>query len=301
MCLVVAAVFKTVEGQSVLGGFDSFPLRHFFDPVRSGERPDFRLLFRDSRATNTDMAVSGSLRRFKITIVELQAFLPEIHRHTRAMNLMKRTTFLPLLIASLVTGSLHAEKSEVRQIQFKRGKSEAIVTGKVKGREEVVYKIRAREGQFLQVQMLPGSDSADYNIYIPGRGAGDEALFGSAAGGSNYLGQLYKTGDHTIMVFQNRAAARRGETASYKILVSVTDKIHSEEKAPANMDIPKKVITDCRLKLAKQLGRKKLTLLSARRGENSYIVDFEVAGVAQPWRCYHDGTKCTGTEYQGEG
>lgn len=29
-CLVVAAVFKTVEGQSVLGGFNSFPLRHFF-------------------------------------------------------------------------------------------------------------------------------------------------------------------------------------------------------------------------------------------------------------------------------
>ena len=29
MCLVVAAVFKTVEGQSVLGGFNSFPLRHF--------------------------------------------------------------------------------------------------------------------------------------------------------------------------------------------------------------------------------------------------------------------------------
>lgn len=28
-CLVVAAVFKTVEGQSVLGGFNSFPLRQF--------------------------------------------------------------------------------------------------------------------------------------------------------------------------------------------------------------------------------------------------------------------------------
>ena len=24
------SVFKTVEGQSVLGGFNSFPLRHFF-------------------------------------------------------------------------------------------------------------------------------------------------------------------------------------------------------------------------------------------------------------------------------
>ena len=31
-CLVVAAVFKTVEGQSVLGGFNSFPLRQFITP-----------------------------------------------------------------------------------------------------------------------------------------------------------------------------------------------------------------------------------------------------------------------------
>lgn len=34
MCLVVAAVFKTVEGQSVLGGFNSFPLRQFHPSSR---------------------------------------------------------------------------------------------------------------------------------------------------------------------------------------------------------------------------------------------------------------------------
>jgi len=30
VCLVVAAVFKTVEAYFGLGGFDSFPLRHHF-------------------------------------------------------------------------------------------------------------------------------------------------------------------------------------------------------------------------------------------------------------------------------
>ena len=35
-CLVVAAVFKTVEAQFGLGGFNSFPLRHFSAKISFG-------------------------------------------------------------------------------------------------------------------------------------------------------------------------------------------------------------------------------------------------------------------------
>ena len=44
-----------------------------------------------------------------------------------------------------------------------------------------------------------------------------------------------------------------------------------------------------------------MKVLSARRGENSYVVDVQVRGAEKPWRCYHDGRRCMGTEYQGEG
>ncbi len=71
---------------------------------------------------------------------------------------------------------------------------------------------------------------------------------------------------------------------------------------PANPGgVPQNVINDCLATLRGQVGSKPMTVLSSRRGENSYIVDVQVAGAEKPWRCFHDGTKCTGTEYQGEG
>lgn len=189
-----------------------------------------------------------------------------------------------------------------KRIQFERGKSEAILTGKVTGRDDVLYKLKARDGQFLTVQMLPGSKPTDFNIFIPGRGPGDEALYTSATGGGKYTGQLYKTGDHSILVFQNRAAARRGETTDFKLLVRVTDKQPVEEEKPSTAPVPQKVIEDCLTALRKNVGNEVgMKVIKAERGENSFIVDVKVDSAEKPWRCFHDGTKCTGTEYQGEG
>ncbi len=68
-----------------------------------------------------------------------------------------------------------------------------------------------------------------------------------------------------------------------------------------NGGVPQNVINDCLATLRGQVGNKPMTILNSRRGESSFIVDVQVGGVPKPWRCYHDGTKCTGTEYQGEG
>lgn len=206
---------------------------------------------------------------------------------------------LPLL------GAVHdaaAQETRTERVQFKPGKSQAVISGKIVGRESVVYKLNAKDGQFLKVSLRPDNQSADYNIYIPGRGPGDEALFASATGGREYLGQLYKTGDHSISVFLNRAAARRGETANYDLVVDITDSApgHAEEKS-ATGPLPQKVIDDCLKTLRKQIPDKSMKVLKAERGESSFIIDVRVDGVPKPWRCYHDGTKCTGTDYQGEG
>lgn len=73
------------------------------------------------------------------------------------------------------------------------------------------------------------------------------------------------------------------------------------EEVPATGPVPQKVIDDCLAALRKQIPDREMKVISARRGETSFLVDVEVAGVPQPWRCYHDGSTCTGTEYQGEG
>lgn len=207
----------------------------------------------------------------------------------------------------LMAAAFPAFADEVRseRIQFPKGKSQTTVTGKITGGDSVVYKLNAKEGQFLKVSMETDKESADFNIYIPGRGPGDEALFTSATGGRAYTGQLYKTGDHSISVFLNRNAARKGVAASFKLHVSVTAKAPgaapAPEEKPATGAVPKKVIDDCLAALRKQVGNKGMKVINSKRGEASFIIDVKVDGVPKPWRCFHDGTKCTGTEYQGEG
>ena len=194
-----------------------------------------------------------------------------------------------------------AEETVTKRVEFKKDSDHTILAGEITGRDSVLYKVNAKNEQFLQVIMLPDGEAADFNIYIPGRGPGDEALFTSATGGQKYLGQLYKTGDHAISIFQNRAAARRGETAGYKLLVRITDG-KPEEEVPATGLVPQKVIDDCLAALRKQLGNETgMKVIKAERGENSFIIDVKADSAEKPWRCYHDGTRCTGTEYQGEG
>jgi hypothetical protein len=196
-----------------------------------------------------------------------------------------------------------ADKPHVHQIHFPQGKSHTTVSGRITGSESIVYKLNAKEGQFLKVRLIPDKESADYNIYIPGRGPGDAALFTSATGGRSYTGQLYKTGDHSISVFLNRNAARKGVTANFKLEVGVTGKplAAGNEEKPATGAVPQKVIDDCLASLRRQVGNKGMKVISSKRGENSFIIDVNVDGAVKPWRCFHDGTRCTGTEYQGEG
>ncbi|MCB1276749.1 hypothetical protein [Prosthecobacter sp.] len=134
------------------------------------------------------------------------------------MNLRMITTAVALM--SFASG--FAKEPKVVRVEFKPGASSAEVTGRITGDEFMLYKLNARDGQFLSVSLRPDNQAADYNIYIPGRGPGDEALFTSATGGREYVGQLYKTGDHSVSVFLNRNAARKGETANFDIVFKIT-------------------------------------------------------------------------------
>lgn len=125
-------------------------------------------------------------------------------------------------IALMSFASAFAKEPKVVRVEFKPGANSTEITGRITGDEYMLYKLNARDGQFLSVSLRPDNQSADYNIYIPGRGPGDEALFTSATGGREYVGQLYKTGDHSVSVFLNRNAARKGETANFDIVFKIT-------------------------------------------------------------------------------
>ena len=81
----------------------------------------------------------------------------------------------------------------------------------------------------------------------------------------------------------------------------MSDDAPKGEEKPATGPVPEKVINDCLASLRQQVGDKNMKVISAKRGETQFIVEVKVDGAAKPWRCFHDGGKCTGTEYQGEG
>lgn len=134
--------------------------------------------------------------------------------------------FAPLAVSAGLAlasfGAAAADETRTVRVQFERGTSGATITDRITGYESVNYILGAREGQFLTVSLRPDNQSTGFNIYVPGKGPGDEALYNSDTGGGyEYYGQLYLTGDHTVSVFLNRNAARGGQTANYDIVFEI--------------------------------------------------------------------------------
>ncbi len=204
-----------------------------------------------------------------------------------------------LLVLSLVLSDpANADDERVERVQFKQGESETVVAGKITGNESVLYKVNARDGQFLKVSLRPDNQSAEYNIYIPGLEPGDDALFGSATGGREYFGQLYKSGDHSISVFLNRNAARKGETARYDLAITVTSRSPEEVTTEGTTEVSssgepgegdwKTRAAGASLAAVRELmGHDRVSLISVERGETATIVMVRVEGAEAPWRCRH--------------
>jgi len=131
---------------------------------------------------------------------------------------------LALSLALAFTGTVFAADQRIVQVNFDRGASETTMTDRIKGSEYVVYKLGASDGQFLRVSLRPDNHNTGFNIYIPGRGPGDDALYNSETGGKpEYYGQLYKDGVHSVSVFQNRNAARKGAVSNFEIHFEIRD------------------------------------------------------------------------------
>jgi hypothetical protein len=208
-------------------------------------------------------------------------------------------TLASTLVGIALISSAVAEDA-VKRIEFETGKSEAILTGKLTGREDILYKLNTRDGQYLRLQMLPGSKPTSSNPFVPRRGSEDKGRNTSAAGGARDAGPQHKSGEHSSLVFQNRSGAHRGETTDYKLLARVADMQPIREEQPSNGPVPQKIIEDCLTTLRKKAGKETgMKVIRAERSENSFIIDVQVDSAEKLWRCFHDGTRCTGTEYQG--
>ncbi len=88
-----------------------------------------------------------------------------------------------LCMATMAFGNLSPAlaQDEVRtvQVRFTAGMSGTTFSGSITGYESVLYQIGAEAGQRMKVRLEPSNAATYFNVYVPGRGPGDEALVNS--------------------------------------------------------------------------------------------------------------------------
>jgi hypothetical protein len=118
-----------------------------------------------------------------------------------------------LVLASGI--SLADRQIRTERVSFERGATGATVEGTIKGYETVDYALNARKGQYANVSMATRHGATYFNIIPPGET--DVAIFVGSTSGNQYEGTLPASGDYTIRVYMMRSAARRNETADYRL------------------------------------------------------------------------------------
>lgn len=131
---------------------------------------------------------------------------------------MTKTLITALAAAGLLI-AMPAAAQQTVPVTFAKGKSSAVVTGSIKGDQDRTYTVDARAGQTMTVNLKRTKGSPEMNIFAPGN---DTAISLGATDPYNVKTVLPATGRYRIQVFQMRASARRGETASYNLTIAIT-------------------------------------------------------------------------------
>lgn len=124
--------------------------------------------------------------------------------------LLPALTAALLLVNVALAGDIRTER-----VHFHKGANSATVEGRIKGYETVDYVLGARKGQSMNVSMATKNGANYFNIIAPGKG--DEAMFVGSSSGNQFEGTLPASGDYKVRVYLMRSAARRGESAKYRL------------------------------------------------------------------------------------
>ncbi len=114
-----------------------------------------------------------------------------------------------------------AEESRTETLRFAKGATGTSVTSKITGYDSVNYKVTAKAGQHMVVKLSTSHSATYFNVYGPGSGPGDAAIFIGSTSGGHFATTLPESGTYTIQVYMMRSAARRNESADFKLRVDI--------------------------------------------------------------------------------
>ncbi len=120
-----------------------------------------------------------------------------------------------VLIGFLVLAPLWAGETRSERVQFAPGANSATIESTITGDGTVDFVLGARQGQAMNLSMASDNPFNYFNILPPG--GTEAALFNGSTSGNQYEGTLPATGDYRVRVYLMGEAARRGETANYRL------------------------------------------------------------------------------------
>lgn len=143
---------------------------------------------------------------------------------------LSRNYLLAGLLALSTAGQ--AQGTGAGNLPFVGGVNLATFGGAISGDDTATYRVSATAGQHLHVVLQTDNASNHFNIYAPGKGPGEEAMFTGSVDGNSYSGVVPVDGVYTVQVFLIRNAARRNESANYKLRAEL--KSRRKTAAPRN-------------------------------------------------------------------
>jgi hypothetical protein len=127
--------------------------------------------------------------------------------------------------------ALAADGIREERMHFKAGTSGTTVKGRLSGQEDIDYLLGAKAGQQMTVELHTDNPQNYFNILPPG--SSDEALFVGSSSGNRFEGTLPDSGDYRVRVYLMRAAARRDESANYRVDIHIGSTHLPAATAPA--------------------------------------------------------------------
>ena len=145
---------------------------------------------------------------------------------------LRLLSWLVTLALALTSGmALARDQPRSERIQFKKGASSAIVEGRIKGYQLVDHLFSARQGQPANISLATQHTGTYFNILAPGQT--EDAFFDGSTSQNQFEGVLPQDGTYRVRVYMVRAAARRNETASYRLEVAIGGGTAAAVQAPS--------------------------------------------------------------------
>jgi hypothetical protein len=148
--------------------------------------------------------------------------------------MMVWATLRKMVLALVLATAAVAAAQQTVPVVFARGQSAATFTGSITGDQSRDYTLDARAGQTLTVTLKATRGSAEMNVWAPGS---DSAMSVGSADPYRFSAVLPATGRYRVQVYQMRAAARRGATASYTLNVAVTGRPGAAATRPGDAKV----------------------------------------------------------------